>query len=188
MVKIVATERLQIPTGVTVSIANRVVTVKGPRGTLIKDLRHLQLDLRVLRKGTQLSVRRWFGRRADIACINSAKAAVRNMINGVTKGYRLKLRFAYAHFPINVSAEGQKVEIRNFLGEKRVRRIAVPTGIKVYRTDAAKTKDELVLEGNDLEEVSHVAARLHESCLVKNKDIRMFLDGIYVQTKEFINA
>jgi large subunit ribosomal protein L9e len=105
------------------------------------------------------------------------------MITGVTKGFRFKLRFAYAHFPINVSVEKQMVEIRNFLGEKRVRRQLVPAGIKVFRTDAAKMKDELVLEGNDLEEVSRQCAVMHQMCAVKNKDIRKFLDGIYVQTK-----
>lgn len=40
----------------------------------------------------------------------------------MTKGYLYKMRFCYAHFPINVSIAGKIVEIRNFLGEKRVRR------------------------------------------------------------------
>ena len=52
----------------------------------------------------------------------------------------------------------------------------------------AKVKDELVLEGNDLEEVSHQAAIMHQLCAVKNKDIRKFLDGIYVQTKSTADA
>jgi large subunit ribosomal protein L9e len=187
MVKILSGEQLKIPKGVKVEAANRVITVTGPRGTLKKDLRHLMLDFRIKNKGTNFTVTRWFGKRIDIACINTALATVRNMINGVTKGFRFKLRFAYAHFPINVSVDGQTVEIRNFLGEKRVRRHSIPKSIKVYRTDQAKVKDELVLEGNDLLEVSQVAAQLHEQCLVKNKDIRMFLDGIYVQTKEFVS-
>merc|ERR1711916_248440 len=71
-------------------------------------------------------------------------------INGVLRGYRYKLRFAYAHFPINMGVEGGCVEIRNFLGEKRVRRQPIPEGVKCYRTDQAKVKDELVVEGNDL--------------------------------------
>lgn len=45
---------------------------------------------------------------------------------GVTKGYRYKMRLVYAHFPVNVNIEasGKSVEIRNFLGEKRVRRVS----------------------------------------------------------------
>jgi len=181
--KIQALERIKIPDNVTVTVKGRFVSVKGPRGSLTKDLKHLNLDLRVDKKKKTFTAVRWFGRRADVATINTALSQVRNMITGVTKGFRYKLRFASAHFPINVSVEGQEVEIRNFLGEKLVRRKDISNNIKVYRTDVKVTKDELVLEGNSVEEVSQQAAQIHELCLVKNKDIRKFLDGIYVQTK-----
>jgi len=181
--KIQALERIKIPDGVTVAVKGRFVTVKGPRGLLTKDLKHLNLDLRVDKKKKTFTAVRWFGRRSDLATINTALSLVRNMITGVTKGFRYKLRFASAHFPINVAVEGQEVEIRNFLGEKFVRRQQIKKGIKVYRTDVKVTKDELVLEGNSVEEVSQEAARIHQMCLVKYKDIRKFLDGIYVQTK-----
>lgn len=58
----------------------------------------------------------------QLACIRTICSHVDNMITGVTKGYLYKMRFCYAHFPINVSITGRVVEIRNFLGEKRVRR------------------------------------------------------------------
>ena len=176
----------EFPEGVELSVTGRKVTVKGPRGSLTKDMSHLQLDFRVSNKLKRFSAVRWFGSKTDISPINTALSHVRNMVTGVTRGFRFKVRFAYAHFPINVSVEGQTVEIRNFLGEKRVRRSAVPAGIKVYRTDNAQVKDELVLEGNDLEAVSHQAAALHHLTLVKKKDIRKFLDGIYVQTKTHV--
>ena len=181
--KIKSVATLTVPADVDVSVKGRVVTVKGKRGTLTKNLRHLQLDMAFNKKNRVFSAIRWFGCKLDIAPINTAISHVKNMITGVTKGFRFKLRFAYAHFPINVSVEKQMVEIRNFLGEKRVRRQLIPSGIKVFRTDAAKMKDELVLEGNDLEEVSRQCAVMHQMCAVKNKDIRKFLDGIYVQTK-----
>jgi large subunit ribosomal protein L9e len=104
----------------------------------------------------------------------------------VTKGFRYKVRLVYAHFPVNVNIEqGDKVvEIRNFLGEKRVRRVAMLEGVKVTRS--AAIKDELVIEGNDLELVSRSAALCSQACLVKNKDIRKFLDGCYTSGKETI--
>ena len=184
--KIKTQSLLNIPEGVTVSLQGRKVTVKGPRGSLSRDLSHMKLEYRVDKKKNVLSVIRWFGDKPDIACINTALSSVRNMITGVTRGYRFKLRFAYAHFPIGVTVEGQRVEIRNFLGEKRVRIVDLPKGINVSRTDNAKVKDELVLEGNDLESVSQQAALLHQQCLVKNKDIRKFLDGIFTQTRQNI--
>lgn len=64
------------------------------------------------------------------------------------------MRSVYAHFPINtvVTDNGQSVEIRNFLGEKYVRRVKMQPGVKI--TSSTKQKDELILEGNDVELVS----------------------------------
>jgi large subunit ribosomal protein L9e len=57
-----------------------------------------------------------------MAAIRTAISHVQNLITGVTKGFRYKMRFVYAHFPINASINnGNKgIEIRNFLGEKKV--------------------------------------------------------------------
>jgi len=105
-----------------------------------------------------------------------------NMITGVTKGYEYKMRCVYAHFPININIEGKgdKVEIRNFLGEKRVRVVNMLAGVKIERS---QTKDELIITGNDIELVSRSCALIHQICLVRHKDIRKFLDGIYVSGK-----
>ena len=63
------------------------------------------------------------------------------------------MRAVYAHFPINISMQedGTVVEIRNFLGEKFIRRVAMRKGVKCSPTG---TKDEIQVEGNDLEMVS----------------------------------
>ena len=50
--------------------------------------------------------------------------------------------------------------------------------VKVEKS--ANTKDELIFEGTDLEAVGQSCALIHQSCLCKKKDIRKFLDGIYV--------
>ena len=56
-------------------------------------------------------------------------------------------------------------------------------GVKVERDPAANT--ELIVTGNDIENVSKTCALISQSCAVKNKDIRKFLDGIYVSKKSF---
>ncbi|KAB0348659.1 hypothetical protein FD754_013516, partial [Muntiacus muntjak] len=64
------------------------------------------------------------------------------------------MRSVYAHFPINVVIQ-----------------------------ENGSLKDELILEGNDIELVSNSAALIQQATTVKNKDIRTFLDDIYVSEK-----
>jgi len=63
------------------------------------------------------------------------------MITGVKHGYEYKMKMVYAHFPINVACDkapgskvSNKIEIRNFLGEKVVRSIIMQPGVEVVRT------------------------------------------------------
>ena len=71
--------------------------------------------------------------------------------------------------------------IRNFLGEKIVRRVSMKKGVDV---EASKgVKDQIEITGNSLEDVSQSAADIQQICRVRNKDIRKFLDGLYVSEK-----
>jgi large subunit ribosomal protein L9e len=95
-----------------------------------------------------------FGKKKRLASIRTACSHVANLIKGVTQGFEYKMRLVYAHFPININIEdkGTRVEIRNFLGEKRVRDVKMLPGVTIKRSDAVK--DELILHGNDIENVS----------------------------------
>merc|ERR1739842_88342 len=123
----------------------------------------------------------WFAKRKQLASVRTVISHIDNMIVGVTRGFLYKLRFVYSHFPINVTVTGGNVEIRNFLGEKRVRRVKLLDGVEYVRT--ANVKDQIELSGNDIVAVSLTAARIQQSTNVRNKDLRKFLDGIYVSEK-----
>jgi len=182
MKTILKSSDVTIPDDVTLTVTKRVVTVKGPRGSLVKDFRHLPVDMKLVDPKT-LRIERWFTSGKQMASIRTACSHVENQITGVTKGFKYKMRFVYSHFPINVSVvnNGQKVEIRNFLGEKVIRVVDALEGVKVSRS--TDVKDELVLEGNSIDNVSMTAASVQQICAVKRKDLRKFLDGIYVSHK-----
>ena len=63
---------------------------------------------------------------------------MQNLIKGVSAGFEYKMRLVYAHFPINVNIEdgGKLVEIRNFLGEKRVRAVNMLPGTPPFGLEA----------------------------------------------------
>merc|ERR1712121_101178 len=172
---------VQVVPKVTVTVKSRKVTVKGPRGTLIRDFRHLPVDMVMVSKD-QLKVEKWFGTRKELAAVRTVWSHVQNMMKGVTLGFLYKMRAVYAHFPINISVTNNNthVEIRNFLGEKYARHVDMLSGVTFKPSGS---KDEFILEGNDLELVSRSAALIQQSTAVKEKDIRKFLDGIYVSDK-----
>ncbi|KAL9323616.1 hypothetical protein ACSQ67_008473 [Phaseolus vulgaris] len=68
----------------------------------------------------------------------------------------------------------------------QVRKVDMLDGVSVIRSE--KVKDELVVDGNDIELVSRSCALINQKCHVKNKDIRKFLDGIYVSEKGTIEV
>ena len=178
---------------VTVSVKARKVTVKGKLGELERDFKHISMDCRMV-KGTDVEgtteeeaekdyvkVDLWFANRKQLACVRTVCSHIENMIVGVTRGFLYKMRFVYSHFPINVSTSGDNVEIRNFLGERRVRRVKLLKGVKYTRSD--DVKDQIELSGIDIALVSLTAARIQQATNIRHKDLRKFLDGIYVSEK-----
>lgn len=87
MKDIIKTEELTIPEGVEVSIKARHITVTGPRGTLTKNVQHIDMDIRLSTdkdsKKVKLAV--WQGGRKHVACLRTIKSLIVNMIIGVTK-------------------------------------------------------------------------------------------------------
>mmetsp|Transcript_7647 Transcript_7647/g.17562 ORF Transcript_7647/g.17562 Transcript_7647/m.17562 type:complete len:196 (-) Transcript_7647:94-681(-) len=188
MKTVLATRSIAIPEGVEVEIAARYVKVTGPRGTLERDFKHIPMDLQKVTQtnseGEESSFVRvdlWFATRKQLACVRTICSHIDNMFVGVTRGFLYKMRFVYSHFPINVTLAGQTVEIRNFLGEKRVRKVKLLPGVEYVRTP--DVKDQIELSGNDIALVSLTAAKIQQATNIRHKDLRKFLDGIYVSEK-----
>ena len=85
---ILKTEELDIPDGVDVTVKSRLVTVKGPRGTLTKNIRHADVDIRILKgKVNKVTLAVWQGGRKHVAVLRTLKSLIINLITGVTKVY-----------------------------------------------------------------------------------------------------
>jgi large subunit ribosomal protein L9e len=89
---------------VTVQIKSRLVTVEGPRGKLVKNLNHLAVNFSHPKKEI-INIELHHGARKNVATLRTVRTLINNMIIGVTKGFLYKMRYVYAHFPINVNID-----------------------------------------------------------------------------------
>lgn len=98
------------------------------------------------------------------------------------------MRLVHAHFPINVSIpkDGSSITVKNFLGGKQDKLVPMLGGTKV--STSADVKGELIFDGVDVGKLSQCCARVNQVCRVGRKDIRKFLDGIFVSKKTVIDA
>ena len=169
---------VSIPDQVSVQVEGRTVKVKGPLGSLQEDLSHLPVSIIV--NDNKVRLETTWPRKREIGMLGTAAAHVRNMLKGVTQGYRYELRTVYAHFPVTVKVDekAKVLKIENFTGEKTPRYAKIVEGVKVD----VKGED-ISVEGIDLKSVSQTAANIQDSTKIKKKDLRVFLDGIYVSGK-----
>jgi len=59
------------------------------------------------------------------------------------------------------------------------KRIDAPEGVLVTRKE--EEKNNVTIQGIDLDKVSQTCARIHQATIIQDKDLRSFLDGIYIQ-------
>lgn len=105
----------------SVKILSRLVTVTGPRGVLRKDLKHLSVSFESSPVPNTINISLHHGGRKNVAALRTVKSLIANMVIGVTKGYKYKMRYVYAHFPINVNIDTDK---ETGLGQVEIRWVA----------------------------------------------------------------
>ncbi|HEX5672579.1 MAG TPA: 50S ribosomal protein L6 [Nitrososphaeraceae archaeon] len=169
---------LEIPEGISVSLEERTISVKGKLGTIKKDFTKLPAFLTI--ENNIVKIEPYGTRRKDFAISKTAQSIINNMIKGVQNGYKYRMKIVFAHFPITVKIKDGKVHVENFFGERKAR----ISNIVGDSTKVAIEGDDIVITGPHLEHVSQTAANIELSTRVKNKDQRVFLDGVYVYSRE----
>ncbi len=168
------TERsVLIPEGADVSIEGSVLTVKGQKGELVRDMWYPSVSITI--EDGHVHFKTESQKKQNVSMVGTLASHFTNMCIGVTKGYLYKMKVVYSHFPIQIKLVGEKLEINNFLGEKYARnaRILPGTTVKVGT-------DEITITGINKEIVGATAANIQRATKIRNRDPRVFQDGIYV--------
>jgi len=157
-----------IPEGVTVEIKGRDVTAKGPNGTVTKRFSAL---VKIERKDNELVVQ---GSEKEKAYIGTVESLLGSMMTGAKEGFQNQLKVLYAHFPVTLEVKGDRVLVKNFIGEKHPRKARIMGGTKV------EVKGQnITVSGPDKEAVGQTAANLKAAMKIRKKDLRVFQDGVF---------
>ena len=149
-----------------------MLTVEGPLGKTYKNFRKIPVDIEI--NDNMVLLKAQGTRNSSYAIMNTARSIIRNLLEGVVDGYTIKMKVVFSHFPINVKIDGKQVLIENFQGER------APRVTKIWgETKVVPKGDDVIITGHVLTDVSQTAAEIENGSRVKNKDHRVFLDGIY---------
>lgn len=171
---------IEIPEDVSVNIDGNKVLVKGPLGEIVKDFTGVPVNFYI--EDRTIKFRIYRKGKKGFALINTIKSRLNNLFVGVQKGYTYKMKVYYVHFPMTVEVSGDEVLIKNFAGERGIRRAKIVPGVNVKVTKKG-TDIEVIITGLDKDAVGQTAANIHLACKRKGKDPRVFLDGIYLYYK-----
>jgi large subunit ribosomal protein L6 len=163
---------LPIPEGVNATVQGTVLHVSGPKGNLERDMRFPQISVKV--DGDEVVIATSSERKRITAMVGTYGAHTKNMFTGVTEGFEYHMKVVYSHFPIQLKLQGNRLEITNFLGEKKSRYARIEQGVS-----AKVGNDEIILSGIDKEAVGTSSANIEHATRIRNRDPRVFQDGIY---------
>ena len=170
----IGNRKIAVPTGVSVTVENNVVTVKGAKGTLTENIHSLVEVL--VNENVVLTKAKNDSKEANIN-VGTMNSLVSNMITGVSAGFSKGLEAVGVGYRFQVS--GNKINISAGFSHPVV--VEVPSDLKVEQV----SNTEITISGIDKQKVTEFAAnirKLRKPEPYKGKGIRY--KGEYVRRKE----
>ncbi|MFD1569638.1 50S ribosomal protein L6 [Halorubrum laminariae] len=167
---------IEIPDDVSAETDHLELTVEGPNGSVTRRLWYPDVDVSVEDGSVVITAENEDAK--TNATVGTFESHVANMIHGVTDGWEYTMEVYYAHFPMQVTVEGDEVVIENFLGERAQRRTPIRGD-----TEVQIDGETVSLTGSDKEAVGQTAADIEQLTKVTDKDTRVFQDGVYIVEK-----
>ena len=163
-----------VPAGVTATIDNGTLSVKGPKGTLSLQLRD---EITYTVEGDGITVQPANDTKQARAFWGMQRTLVQNLVTGVTDGFTKKLLITGVGY--RAAAQGRNLKLQ--LGYSHDVNIDVPEGIEVKTPDATTVE----ISGSDKQKVGQLAAeirRWRKPEPYKGKGIKY--DGEFIFRKE----
>ncbi|MDP3918904.1 MAG: 50S ribosomal protein L6 [Nanoarchaeota archaeon] len=169
-------KEIVIPEGVEVNIVDRMISMKKGSNEIKKELYFPTVSIQKNDNHLVIEPNKFSKREKKI--INTFAAHLRNMIKGVEEPFTYKVKICSSHFPMTVNINGNKIIVKNFLGEKipRVANIVEGADVKIEG-------DVIVIKSNIIEAAGQTAGNCEKSTRITNRDRRIFQDGLWIIEK-----
>ena len=141
---------IPIPDKVSAQISGQHITIKGPKGTLEREI---PLPIEIKQEGSEILVSPTNGSRIGRQRHGLCRTLVANMVDGVSQGFQKRLLIQGVGY--RAQAQGKKLTLN--VGYSNPVEIEMPDGIDV----AVENRNvEVVVSGINKEVVGNVAARI----------------------------
>jgi large subunit ribosomal protein L6 len=167
-------EDIEIPEGVDVEIDGRVVKIKKGGEEIEREV-----EYPVKKEDNKIIIESKEGKKRDKKLVNTVRAHIVNMISGLEKKYEYELKICSVHFPMTVEVKNQVFQINNFLGENIPRKAKILPNVEVE-----VNKENVIVRSSSKENAGQTAANIENATIVRNRDRRIFQDGIFITKKE----
>ena len=169
-------QKIEIPEGIEANIEGNKLIVKGEKGENEREFKIGKLNFE--KKDNSIIISDKKASKKEKKIINTIASHIKNMIKGVQENFEYKLKICSSHFPITVDIQGNEATVKNFLGEKIPRKVKIPKDVEINLN-----KEIITITSNDKESAGQAAANFERSTKIKNKDRRIFQDGIFIINK-----
>ncbi len=167
-------EEIEIPEGISLAIEGNELSVRKEDKEIKKKLPGVILET----KDNKLILQTKKSTKKEKKQINTITAHINNMLKGLEEDFSYKLQICSVHFPMTISEKEGFIAVKNFLGETKERKTKIIPGAKVKIEN-----DIITVTSHNKEAAGQTAANIEKLTRIKDKDRRIFQDGIFMIEK-----
>lgn len=173
-------EIIEIPGGITCELKARTIVCTKGGVTLMRMLNHPAIEAHL--ESNRLILRCAKANKTHRCTIAALKAHLRNIFSGLEQRFTYVLEACNVHFPMTAKLEKNRLGISNFLGERttRIAEILPDVSVEIKEQKSPTSPFRIMVSSHNREAAGQTAANIEKATRVKNRDRRVFQDGIFI--------
>ncbi|MEK6928051.1 MAG: 50S ribosomal protein L6 [Nanoarchaeota archaeon] len=170
-------EKIALPEGVSATFHADELTLHKGSAKIVRKIASPRLHVAIHNNEIVMTVAQ--GAKREFNTLKSYIAHIQNLFAGLNNEFVYHLEACNVHFPMTFKVDKDHLVINNFLGEK------TPRKAKILANVVVETKyPKITVTSRDKEAVGQTSANIEKATKIRNRDRRIFQDGIFLVSKE----